>query len=262
MAAMTATGQSKYHQGFMPLPEGFVHVPLNDISALESAVDDATAAVLIEPIQGEGGVNPATTEYLEAARKLTTERGALLVFDEVTTGMGRTGAFFAYQHYGVEPDIMTLAKGLGGGVAVGAFGARPEIAAALKPGMHASTFGGNGLACAAAIATVETIEKEGLLERAREIGDYARDWLQSLARELGGLIVEVRGRGVMLGVELDRPGAEVAAECLRRRLIINCTHERVLRLYPALTVARDDLDQGLDILAAVLRDVGQNRDAG
>jgi acetylornithine/N-succinyldiaminopimelate aminotransferase len=257
LAAMTATGQPKYHTGFGPLPEGFAYIPLNDVSALEEAVDEETAAVLLEPIQGEGGINVGSNEFLSAARTLTRERGALLIADEVTTGMGRTGEFFAYQHYGIEPDIMTLAKGLGSGVAIGAIVAQPEVAAALKPGMHASTFGGNHLAAAAAIATVETIDKEGLLERARNLGAYATDWLRSLARELSELISEVRGRGLMLGVELTRPGADIAQECLRRGLIINCTHERVLRLYPALTVTQEELDEGLDTLGDVLRDATQ-----
>lgn len=254
LAAMTATGQPKYHRGFAPLPPGFTYVPLNDVAALRQAVDEETAAVLVEPIQGEGGVNPAEPEFLQAAREVTARRGALLIVDEVTTGMGRTGEFFAYQHYGVEPDIMTLAKGLGGGLAVGAVVARTEVAAALRPGMHASTFGGNPLACAAAAATVRTIEQEGLLERARTLGDYVMKWLRSVARELDGLITEVRGRGLMIGIELSRPGADIASECLRRGLIINCTHERVLRLYPALTVTQEELDEGLDILAGVLRD--------
>jgi acetylornithine/N-succinyldiaminopimelate aminotransferase len=261
LAAMTATGQPQYQRGFEPLPSGFPHIPLNDIAALEAALDEETAAVMVEPIQGEGGVNIASEEFMHAARELTRQRGVLFIVDEVTTGMGRTGDFFAYQHYGIEPDVMTLAKGLGGGVAIGAVVARAECAAALKPGMHASTFGGNALACAAAVATMETIEKEGLLERARKLGTYTMEWLTSLARELGGLIVEVRGRGLMVGVELSRPGADIVRECLRRGLLINCTHERVLRLYPALTVGQDVLDQGLDILAGVLRDADQPKRA-
>ncbi len=258
LAAMTATGQPRYHKGFEPLPAGFSYIPINDVAALEHSVDDETAAVLLEPIQGEGGVNIGSQEFLEASRSVTQERGALLIVDEVTTGMGRTGDFFAYQHYGIEPDIMTLAKGLGSGVAIGAFVATPEVAAQLKPGMHASTFGGNSLACAAGIATVRTIEREGLLERARTLGAYVMDWLRSLSRELGGLIIEVRGRGLMIGVELARPGAEIANQCLSRGLVINCTHERVLRLYPALTVSEEELDQGLDILGNVLRDACQD----
>ncbi len=258
LAAMTATGQPRYHKGFEPLPAGFSYIPINDVAALEHSVDDETAAVLLEPIQGEGGVNIGSQEFLEASRSVTQERGALLIVDEVTTGMGRTGDFFAYQHYGIEPDIMTLAKGLGSGVAIGAFVATCEVAAQLKPGMHASTFGGNSLACAAAIATVQTIEREGLLERARTLGAYVMDWLRSLSRELSGLITEVRGRGLMIGVELSRPGAEIANECLSRGLVINCTHERVLRLYPALTVSEEELDQGLDILGNVLRDACQD----
>jgi acetylornithine/N-succinyldiaminopimelate aminotransferase len=257
LAAMTATGQPQYHRGFEPLPPGFSYIPLNDLAALERAVDEETAAVMVEPIQGEGGINIASEEFMRAARGVTRERGALLIVDEVTTGMGRTGDFFAYQHYGIEPDVMTLAKGLGGGVAIGAMVARAEVAAALKPGMHASTFGGNALACAAGVATVQTIEKEGLLERARKLGSYTTDWLTSLARELSGLIVDVRGRGLMVGMELSRPGADIVRECLRRGLLINCTHERVLRLYPALTVSQEVLDQGLDILAGVLRDADQ-----
>ncbi len=249
--AISATGQEKYKLGFGPLVPGFTHVPFGDLDAVASAIDEETCAVMLEVVQGEGGVNVAREDYVRGLRKLCDERNCILVFDEVQTGMARTGRWFAYQHYGVEPDIMTLAKLLGGGVAIGAICAKDEVAEALKPGTHASTFGGNPLAAAAAVAVFEVIEEEGLVERARVLGDRIAGWFEA-RRERFGFIREVRHLGLMIGVELDRPGAEVARACFEKGLLINCTHERVLRLVPAATIGEDELEKGLAILEGVL----------
>ncbi len=251
LAAITATAQPKYHAGFEPLPQGFVYVPFNDIAAVEKAMDNQTAAVLVEPIQGEGGINVADDDYLAALRKLCDKSGALLIFDEVQTGMGRTGEYFGYQHSGVVPDVMTLAKALGGGVAIGAIEAKAEVAAALVPGSHASTFGGNALACAAALAVFDAIKSEGLIENTRKMGAHLREALDKFAGKYD-FIREVRGKGLMLGVDLTRAGATIVSKCLDRGLNINCTHDTVLRIMPAMTVTSDLVDKGLAILDSVL----------
>jgi acetylornithine/N-succinyldiaminopimelate aminotransferase len=251
-AAVTATGQEKYHQGFAPLVPGFSYAPFNDLAAVESLVDRETAGIILEPIQGEGGVNPAAPEFLKGLRALCDRAGCLLILDEVQTGVGRTGEWFAYQHYGVVPDIMTLAKALGGGTAIGAMVARPEVAKFLVPGTHASTFGGNALAAAAGVAVFKTIEKENLLENARRMGAYIVEYLGGLARRHGGLVREVRGRGLMVGMELARPGGALAETCLAAGLLVNCTHEKVMRFTPAMTIDRATLDEGLAIFADCL----------
>ncbi|MFB0525371.1 MAG: aspartate aminotransferase family protein, partial [Phycisphaerae bacterium] len=214
-ATVTATAQPKYHEGFLPLLPGFVYVPFNDVPALESAFSDEVAAVLVEPIQGEGGINVATAEYLQAIRRLCDEKGAVMILDEVQTGIGRTGKWFAYQHFDVEPDIITMAKALGGGVAIGAMMAKEEIAASLVPGKHASTFGGNALACAAAIAVIETIEEDNLLQNAVQLGKYTTDKLLGL-KQKHFIIDSVRGIGLMIGVQLTSPGAEIVDKCLEK----------------------------------------------
>jgi len=252
-ATVTATAQPKYHEGFLPLLPGFIYVPFNDIGALESAFSSEVAAVMVEPIQGEGGINIATAEYLQAIRRLCDENGALMILDEVQTGVGRTGKWFAYQHFGVEPDIMTMAKALGGGVAIGAMMAKEEVAAALSPGKHASTFGGNCLACAAGIAVIEAIEEDGLLENAAELGRYAKDKLEQLNRK-HPIIDSVRGIGLMIGVQLTGPGGEIVDKCLQKGLRINCTNETVLRFMPPMIVTRGQIDEAIEILDAVLRE--------
>lgn len=251
LAAVTATAQAKYHQGFHPLPAGFTYVPYDDAEAVAKAADEETCAVMVEPIQGEGGVNVPSDGYLPALRRLCDERGLLLIFDEVQTGVGRTGEWFGYQHWGVAPDIMTLAKALGGGLAIGAMAAKPEIAQALVPGTHASTFGGNPLACAGGLATFQAIEEEGLLANARAIGERITGRLAALARK-GGLIRQIRGKGCMIGIELDRPGEEIVKKCMTEGLLINCTHDRVLRLLPSMAATPGEVDEGLDILERVL----------
>jgi len=251
MGAVTATAQPKYHQGFGPLVPGFVYVPFNDVEALRTAFDDEVAAVIVEPIQGEGGIRLASAEFLGAIRELCDRHGALAIWDEVQCGMGRTGKWFGYQHVGIEPDIMTLAKALGGGVSIGAMQARAEVAASLAPGTHASTFGGNPLACSAAIATIEAIEEGNLLENAARMGGYAREKLLGLQGKYP-VIEEVRGAGLMLGAQLADPGAEVVERCWAKGLRINCTHETVLRFMPAMTVTAEQLDEAIRIVDEVM----------
>jgi acetylornithine/N-succinyldiaminopimelate aminotransferase len=250
-ATVTATAQPKYHDGFLPLLPGFAYIPFNDVAALEAAFTDEVAAVMVEPIQGEGGINVATAEFLGAIRELCDAKGAIMILDEVQTGIGRTGKWFAYQHYDVEPDIITMAKALGGGVAIGAMMARPEIAASLVPGKHASTFGGNCLAISAGVATIEAIEEDGLLQQAAEIGQYAQDKLRSL-KDKHAIIDHVRGIGLMIGIQLTRPGAAIVAACLEKGLRINCTHDTVIRFMPPMTVTREQIDEAIGIFDNVL----------
>ncbi|MGD0551861.1 MAG: aspartate aminotransferase family protein [Sedimentisphaerales bacterium] len=250
-ATVTATAQPKYHEGFLPLLPGFVYVPYNDINALEKAFTDEVCAVMIEPIQGEGGINVATKEYVEAIRQLCDEKGAVMIFDEVQTGMGRTGKWFAYQHNDVEPDIITLAKALGGGVAIGAMMAKEELAAKLVPGKHASTFGGNCIACAAGIAVVEAIEEDNLIENAVKMGEYAKNKLEQLGEKYD-IIKEVRGKGLMIGVQLSSPGTGIVDKCLARGLRINCTNNTVLRFMPAMIVTKEQIDEAISILDSVM----------
>jgi predicted acetylornithine/succinylornithine family transaminase len=253
-ATVTATAQPKYHEGFLPLLPGFVYVPFNDIAALESAFSDEVAAVMVEPIQGEGGINVATSEYLQAIRRLCDEKGAVMILDEVQTGIGRTGKWFGYQHFDVEPDIITMAKALGGGVAIGAMMAKDELAASLVPGKHASTFGGNCLACAAGVAVIEAIEEDNLLQNAAGLGEYARDTLLAL-KQKHSIIDSVRGIGLMIGVQLTGPGSEIVDRCLDKGLRINCTHETVIRLMPPMIATNEQIDTAIDILDCVLTEI-------
>ena len=250
-AAMTATAQPKHHEGLLPLLPGFVYVPFNDVEALEKAFSDEVAAVMVEPIQGEGGINLGNPEYLRVIRRLCDENGAVLIFDEVTTGIGRTGKWFAYQHYDVEPDIMTMAKALGGGTAIGAMMAKEEVAASLVPGKHASTFGGNALVCAAGVAVIEAIEQDNLLENANQLGQYTMDKLQQLQQK-HSVIDSVRGVGLMIGVQLSSPGAAIVDKCLENGLRINCTQGTVLRFIPPMIATKEHIDKAIEILDGVL----------
>ena len=252
-ATVTATAQPKYHEGFLPMLPGFSYVPFNDVNALKAAFDDEVAAVMIEPIQGEGGINEATSDYLEAIRDLCDENGALMILDEVQTGVGRTGKWFAYQHYDVEPDIMTLAKALGGGMAIGAMMAKDNVAASLVPGKHASTFGGNSVACAAGVAVIEAIEEGGLMQKAADIGQYTQDKLLLLSEKYP-IIQSVRGKGLMIGVQLNSPGGDIVNMCLERGLRVNCTQNTVLRLMPPMIAEKEHIDKAIDILQSVLED--------
>lgn len=251
LGALSATGQPKYHQGLEPLLAGFSYAPYGDLDAAAKLIDSETCAILLEPIQGEGGINLPPPGYLQGLRELCDRHRLLLIFDEVQAGMGRTGRWFAHQHWDVQPDVMTLAKALAGGVAAGGLVARPEAAEKLRPGTHAATFGGNPLACVAALAAIETIEADGLLRRAEELGQYFQQRFEAL-RQRCPLIHEVRVKGAMIGIELTVDGAPVVKACLERRLLINCTHTTVLRLLPALTLTDAERDQGCDILEEVL----------
>jgi acetylornithine/N-succinyldiaminopimelate aminotransferase len=255
-ATVTATAQPKYHEGFLPLLPGFVYVPFNDIEALEAAFSDEVAAVMVEPIQGEGGINVATSEYLQTIRHLCNEKDAVMILDEVQTGVGRTGKWFGYQHFDVEPDIMTMAKSLAGGVAIGAMMARDEVAASLVPGKHASTFGGNALACAAGVATIEAIEQEHLLQNAAEIGAYTQEKLLALKQKYT-IIEGVRGMGLMIGMPLTVPGTPIVDRCLEKGLRINCTHDTVIRFMPPMIATKEHIDQAITILDDVLGESGQ-----
>ena len=251
LATVTATAQPKYQAPFTPLPAGFHYVPYNDIAALEAAVTDQTCAVLLEPIQGEGGVYPAHKPYLEAARALCDKHGALLMFDEVQTGVGRTGRWWAYEHYGVVPDVMTLAKSLGGGVPIGACLARGAAAETLVPGDHGSTFAGNPLAARAALAVLETVEEEHLLANAHAMGEYLVHRLNEPV--LRDKIADIRAVGLMIGVELREPIAKrVQKDALERGLILNAIGDTVLRLLPPLIITQADIDRAMEILKAVL----------
>ncbi len=246
IATVTATGQPKYSKDFAPLPAGFAYVPFNDIEALRAAVNQDTAAILLEPIQGEGGIRPATREYLQAARDLADEHGALLIFDEVQTGIGRTGNLWAYQRWGIVPDVMTLAKGLGGGVPIGACLARGAAAETLKPGDHGSTFAGNPLAAAAANAVLDIIADERLTDRARRTGAYLVSLLATLAEKYPDLLGESRGAGLMIGVEIKQGKARLlVAEALKAGLVVNATDENTLRLLPPLTLTDAEVEEGI-----------------
>ena len=252
LATLTATGQPKYQEGYEPLPGGFRYVVFNDKAALKAVVSAKTCAVMIEPVQGEGGIHVPIDDYLQYARELCDQYGALLIFDEIQSGMGRTGSFLACQGYGVKPDIITLAKGLAGGVPIGAFLATEKVAAAFEPGDHGSTFGGNPLACAAALAVLQTIEQEDLMKNAATIGEYLIEKLQELQQKYPTLIKTVRGKGLMVGVELTRPGREVVDLCMAQGAIINCTAGNVLRFVPPLNIGRNHVDEVVATVDAVL----------
>ena len=252
IATLTATGQPHYHEGFGPLPGGFDYVPFNDIAALEKLMSDKTAAVMLEPIQGEGGVHVPDMDYLKKVRALCDKYQALLIFDEIQCGMGRSGKFFAYEQFGVQPDIVTLAKGLAGGVPIGAFIATDEAAAAFHAGDHGSTFGGNPLACAAANVVLDTIMEKHLLDNVNEVGGYLKGQLEKLQQKSPTLITEVRGMGLILGMQLTRPGREIVNDCLEYGLIINCTAGDVLRFVPPLIITRAHVDELCSVLDKVL----------
>jgi acetylornithine/N-succinyldiaminopimelate aminotransferase len=250
--ATSATAQPKYHEGIGPLLAGFVYAPFGDLGAVTKLIDSETCAILVEPIQGEGGIRIPPEDFLGGLRELADKHEALLIFDEVQSGCGRTGKWFAYQHSGVVPDIMTLAKSLCGGVAGAAMLTTADIAPSLRPGMHAATFGGNPIAARAGIATIETIEEGGLLDRAVQIGERFRKRLEPLVEDLA-IVKALRICGLMIGIELSIEGAGVVQKCLDQGLLINCTQQTVLRLLPAMTLSDDQVDEGCEILANVLR---------
>ena len=262
LATLTATGQEKFHKGYEPLMPGFKYVPFNDIGAVKKAIDPKTCAVMVEPIQGEGGVNCPSEGYLKALREICDENKLLLMFDEVQVGMGRTGKLFAYEHEGVEPDILTLAKSLAGGVPIGALLIKKEISDGFKPGDHASTFGGNPLASAAGVAALTAILEEGMLENCRKMGDYFLSELDKMKNKFP-FIKEVRGKGLILGMELKMDGSSMVKEMLKKRVLINCTMGNVLRFLPPLIVTKEEIDRVVAALEEVFSNCGvRNADCG
>lgn len=253
LAALAATGQPEKHEPFQPLPEGFRHVEYNNIDALEQSLDDTVAAVLLEPIQGEGGINEVDPGYFPAVRELCTERGILLMFDEVQTGLARTGAWFAHQHYGIEPDAISIAKALGNGMPIGAIWARNEVAASFKPGDHATTFGGQPMAASAALATLEIMKSIDAPSLANTVGSAIRGKLE----EMNG-VVSTRGRGMLIAAELDpavlngRTAGDVANACLHAGLVLNGVTPTALRIAPPLTITFAEIEQGMAVLNSVL----------
>jgi len=250
LGALTATGQTKYQKGFAPLYPGISHVPFNNFDALRAAVTSKTCAILMEPIQGEGGIRPANLEYLQAVRQFCTDNDILLMFDEVQCGLGRTGSLFAYQHFGVEPDVVALAKGLGGGVPIGAMLAAKKCSTTLKQGEHASTFGGNPLATAAGNVVIDEL-LGGVAANAKEMGVYLREQLLAMQKELP-CIVDVRGVGLLQGIELDKPVAPIVADCIENGLLLVGAGLNVVRFVPALIVEKKHIDEALRILQAAL----------
>ena len=252
MATLSATGQEKVKKGFGPLPEGFVHVPFNDINAVKEAVDDITVAVMIEPIQGEGGINIADEDYMRELKALCNAKNILLIFDEVQSGMGRSGKLFAYQHYSILPDVMTLAKSLGGGLPIGAMVVADKFVDFLKPGMHASTFGGSPIVSAAANAVLDAIEKEKLLDNANRMGDYLFKQLSRLKRRYPKLINNIKHKALMIGIELNVDGKEIVEGCFNKGLLINCTQGNILRIMPSIAVKKGEINKAIKILSEVI----------
>ena len=252
LAALAATGQKKYQEGFAPIPEGFKQVKFNDLNAAKEAINDKTIAIMLELVQGEGGVNIADKDFVLGLKEVCEEKGLLLIVDEVQTGLGRTGKLFAYQHYGIIPDIMTLAKALGGGLPIGAMVVKKEIADTLQPGMHASTFGGGPVICKAALAVLNAVQKEKLLSKAQKSGAYLLEKLNDLKAKYP-VIKEVRALGLMCGLDLSVPGKRVVEKAIEKGLLINCTHDTVLRLMPALNITKKEIDKAVYILDEILK---------
>ncbi len=255
LATVTATGQEKFQKGFEPLPPGFRYARFNDLDSFRAQLNDSTCAIMIEPVQGEGGVHVAAADFIVGLRRLCDENGILLIFDEVQCGTGRTGKLLACEHYGVQPDIFTLAKALGGGFPIGAMLCREKVAAGFSPGDHASTFGGNPVACAAALAVMQEILQEGFLDNVIIKGNYFQDKLRLLKEKFSGVIVEIRGKGLIIGMELKEKGSAVQRSCQEKGLLVNCIGDRVLRFLPPLNVSRDELDEALEVLSKSLEEV-------
>ncbi|AEV67212.1 acetylornithine transaminase [Acetivibrio clariflavus] len=255
LATIAATGQDKYQKPYSPLTPKFLKVPINDLEALEKAINGTTCAVMIEPIQGESGVNLTTIEYLQGVRKLCDEKGILLIFDEVQCGLGRTGKLFAYEHFGVEPDIFTLAKALGGGFPIGALLAKDHVASAFEPGDHGSTFGGNPLACAAALAAMEIILSENLVENSEKMGNYLVEKLLELKNK-HSLIEEIRGKGLMVGIQLNSENAvEIKNKCFEKGYLVGSVGKNIIRLLPPLIISKEDIDGFISTLDGILSDI-------
>jgi acetylornithine aminotransferase/acetylornithine/N-succinyldiaminopimelate aminotransferase len=254
LATLTATAQEKFHKGFSPLMPGFKYVPFNDIDAVRKAIDSKTCAIMLEPIQGEGGVNCPSEGYLKALREICDEKRILLILDEVQVGVGRTGKLFAYEHEDMEPDILTLAKSLAGGVPIGALLIKKGIAESFEPGDHASTFGGNPLATAAGVAALTAVLEEGMLENCQKVGSYFLNRLEGIKRKFP-FIKEVRGKGLILGIELKMEGGPVVIEMMKRGFLINCTMGNVLRFLPPLIVTKEEVDRVTEALEEVFEKI-------
>ncbi len=254
LGTLAATGKKKYMDGFSPNVSGFTHTPMNDLEALKAAYSDDCCAVMMEAVQGEGGIIPATEEFIKGVRELCDEKGMLMLIDEVQTGIGRTGTYFAYQHYGIEPDVLSMAKALGNGFPIGAFTAKQELNDVLVPGTHATTFGGNPLACAAALAVFKTFEEEQIIENCNEVGNYIIEKLKEITAEMD---VEVRGLGMMIGVDLKDTCkvADVRKVCAESKLLVLPAGENVLRLLPPLTVTKAESDKAIAIIEQALKQV-------
>ena len=251
MATLSATGQAKVREGYDPVLEGFDFVPFNDIEALKEKIGPQTCAVISEPIQGEGGIRTPKEGYLESVRHICDKNGILLIFDEIQTGMGRTGKLFAYQHFGIEPDIMTLAKALGNGLPIGAMLAREKIARAFQPGSHASTFGGTPLVTAAALEVVQTLSREHIIDHCLEIGNYFKSRLLWL-KDRHDSVEDVRGMGLLLGMKINGEGASIVNACMEKGFLINCVQENILRFIPPLIIKKEDIDALVDCLDEIL----------
>lgn len=254
MATLSATGQDKIKKGFDPVLEGFDYVPFNDVEGLRSKIDANTCAVMLEPIQGEGGVRCPQTGYLKAVRQVCDDTGVLLIFDEIQTGMGRTGKLFAYEHFDVEPDIMTLAKALANGLPIGAMLAREQVAEAFGPGAHATTFGGTPLVTAAALKVCQTLVQDGVIDKGQEAGEYFRQRLLWL-KERHAAIVDFRGRGLLIGIKLAINGESLVKQCLERGFLINCIQENILRFVPPLIIKKEEIDNLIDCLDELLQNL-------
>lgn len=254
MATLSATGQKKVQDGFDPLLQGFRFVPFNDVSALDKAIDESVCAVLLEPIQGEGGVICPDNEYLREVRRLCDERDVIMILDEVQVGCGRTGKLFAHEHYGITPDIMTLAKAMANGLPIGAMLAKEKFASAFGPGTHASTFGGTPLVSAVSLKVLKTIVEDGILENCIRVGEYFKKGLEDLKNRYS-FVKEVRGKGLILGMELEIEGAQIVTKCMEKGFLINCVQEKVLRFLPPLIVKKEEIDMLLDVLDSVFKEI-------
>ena len=251
MGALSATAQKKFHTGFHPLLPGFKYAPFNNIPAVKKAISKKTCAIMVEPIQGEGGVNVPSPSYLKDLKSLCQKHDLLLIFDEVQTGFGRTGKLFAHELFKVKPDIITLAKALGGGMAIGAMAGTNRVMKSFIPGTHAATFGGNPLACAAALASLKVLSGKKFLKKASDTGAYFYKCLQKLAHE-HSIINEIRGKGMILAIEVDKPAAQVVLDCMEKGFLINCIQQNVLRFLPPLNISRKDINSLMPVLSESL----------
>jgi len=255
IGTLAATGKYKYQKDYLPLLPKFKQAIFNDLNSIKEAVDDQVAAIMVEPIQGEGGINIATQEFIRGLRELCDKEGILLIFDEIQCGLGRTGKMFAYQHYGVEPDILTIAKSLGGGIPIGALIAKEKVASSFKPGDHGTTFGGNPVACAAAIAYLKVLQEENLTTKCKEKGEYFKKKIKELKEKYPKFIKEARMIGLMVGLEIEKDGSEVIKKCLEGGVLINCTAGNVLRFLPPLIIEKEEIDYLTEVLNKIFKDI-------